>query len=176
MLDDRKFFYPVVPKELVDSEGGSPRESGFGPRRGVGPGRWNPIGPANSVKMDTNKPFVGEHSPLIVLGGEEPRGILQDGVVFEKGASYKGRIHLAGDPRAKVFVRVCWSDSGGNLKAATVVPIAEAGQLSSEFRRFDFALVADESGAARFEIVGTGSGWFKGGGGFSHANKQSVRV
>jgi len=161
MLDDRKFFYPVVPKELVDSEGGSPRESGFGPRRGVGPGRWNPIGPANSVKMDTNKPFVGEHSPLIVLGGEEPRGILQDGVVFEKGASYKGRIHLAGDPRAKVFVRVCWSDSGGNLKAATVVPIAEAGQLSSEFRRFDFALVADESGAARFEIVGTGSGWFK---------------
>src|ERR1035438_1991538 len=55
MLDDRKFFYPVAPAPPAGADSG---QGGFGAgrrgRRGVGPGRWNPIGPVESVVMDTN--------------------------------------------------------------------------------------------------------------------------
>jgi alpha-N-arabinofuranosidase len=49
MLDDRKFYYAVAPRQTDDS---SSNRRGFGGgRRGVGPGRWNPIGPIDSVVM-----------------------------------------------------------------------------------------------------------------------------
>ncbi len=49
MLDDRKFFYAVMPKP-EDSNAGERGPVGFGGgrRRGIGPGRWNPIGPVDS--------------------------------------------------------------------------------------------------------------------------------
>src|SRR3974390_2413309 len=62
MLDDRKFYYPVTPKPPGEPE---PSQRGGGRRRGIGPGRWNPVGPVDSVLMDTNNPFVGDHTPLI---------------------------------------------------------------------------------------------------------------
>ena len=74
MLDDRKFYYAVIPKPPEETNS-APRGGSFGGRRrGVGPGRWNPIGPVDSVVMDTNNPFVGDHTPLIKLAGSEPRG------------------------------------------------------------------------------------------------------
>jgi len=163
MLDDRKFYYPVAPKQPGEPETRTRVEGGFGAgrRRGVGPGRWNPIGPPESVVMDTNNPFVGEHSPLITLAGNEPRGISQEGVHFVKGATYNGRIHLAGTPQSRVFIRISWEDEKGDIKASTVVPVAESGQLKTNFRKFTFSFVATESGPGRFEIVGTGTGWLK---------------
>lgn len=163
MLDDRKFYYLVAPKQADEPGARARGEGGFGAgrRRGVGPGRWNPIGPPESVVMDTNNPFVGGHTPLITLAGNEPRGISQEGVNFVKGATYNGRIHLAGTPQSKVFIRVGWVDETGHTKASTVVPVVESGQLNANFRRFTFSFVATESGPGRFEIVGTGSGWVK---------------
>ena len=70
MFDDRKFYFPVGPKPAEDPDAGQ-RRGGFGGgrRRSVGPGRWNPVGPVDSVVMDKSNPFCGEHSPLIQLAG-----------------------------------------------------------------------------------------------------------
>ena len=156
MLDDRKFFYAVMPKP-EDSNAGERGPIGFGGgrRRGVGPGRWNPIGPVDSVMMDTNNPFVGDHTPLITLAGAEPRGIRQTGVAFVKGAAYQGRIQLAGDAKAKVPSVCVW----GTNTAATRQTVA-LGKLGGKFKQFTFSFKAEDSGPAQFEIVGTGTGSF----------------
>ena len=104
MLDDRKFYYDVTNRVAEDANAG--RRGGFGGfpgRRNVGPGRWNPIGPMDSVVMDTSHPFVGDHTPLIKLAGDEPRGIRQTGINFTQGAKYNGRIQLAGDSERESF-------------------------------------------------------------------------
>lgn len=105
MLDDRKFYYAVMPKPAEDPNAGQRAPGGFGPgrRRNVGPGRWNPIGPVDSVVMDTNRPFVGDHTPLLKLAGSEPRGIRQTGITFVQGAADNDRIRLAGDLTAKIY-------------------------------------------------------------------------
>src|ERR1700677_453263 len=88
MLDDRKFYYDVMPKPKEEPNLG--RRGGFPGRRNVGPGRWNPIGPLDSVVMDTTNPFVGDHTPLVILAGTEPRGIRQTDVNFVKDTKYDG--------------------------------------------------------------------------------------
>ena len=157
MLDDRKFYYAVQPKPAEDPNVGQRRFGGFGPgrRRNVGPGRWNPIGPADSVVMDTSNPFVGDHTPLIKLAGSEPRGIRQTGVNFTQGVTYNGRIQLAGDPGAKVSINIVW---GTNADA--VSQTVSLGDLSADYKKVMFSFKAEHSGAAQFEIVGTGTGAF----------------
>ncbi|MGP8198978.1 MAG: alpha-N-arabinofuranosidase [Limisphaerales bacterium] len=158
MLDDRKFYYAVAP---APANGAEVSRGGFGPgrRRGAGPGRWNPIGPVDSVVMDTNKPFVGDHTPLITLAGSEPRGIRQTGVNFTQGVIYNGRGQLAGDPTAKVSVRIVWGTNADAVSQA--VPL---GDLSADYKKLTFSFKAEHSGAAQFEIVGTGTGSFHVGG------------
>jgi alpha-N-arabinofuranosidase len=157
MLDDRKFYYAVQPKPAKDPSAGQRGPSGFGPgrRRNVGPGRWNPIGPADFVVMDTNQPFVGDHTPLISLAGSEPRGIRQTGVNFTEGVTYIGRIQLAGDPGAKVSINIVW---GTNTDA--VSQTVSLGDLGANYKTFTFSFQAEHSGAAQFEIVGTGTSSF----------------
>ena len=120
-----------------------------------GPGRWNPIGPVDSVVMDTNNPFVGDHTPLIMVAGDEPRGIRQTGVNFTQGTTYNGRIQLAGDSSAKVSINIVW---GTNADA--VRQTVSLGELSVDYKKFTFSFKAENSGAAQFEIVGTGIGSF----------------
>lgn len=131
MLDDRKFYYAVQPKPAEDPNVGQRGFGGFGPgrRRNVGPGRWNPIGPAGSVVMDTSNPFVGDHTPLIKLAGSEPRGIRQTGVNFTEGVTYTGRIQLAGDPTAKVAINIVWVTN-----ADAVRQVVSLGDLSAEYK------------------------------------------
>jgi len=159
MLDDRKFYFPVMLKPADDTNA-TPRGGGFGGgrRRSVGPGRWNPVGPVASVVMDTNEPFVGEHSPLIQLAGNEPRGIQQTGLNFIQGASYSGRIQLAGDPTAKVFISILWGTNADNRDVGLTIPTINP--LGKHYKQFAFTIVATQSGPARFEIVGTGTGSF----------------
>lgn len=157
MLDDRKFYYDVTNQPAERPGASQRRPGGFGPgrRRNVGPGRWNPIGPADSVVMDTRNPFVGDHTPLIRVADGEPCGIRQAGINFMEGTVYKGRIQLAGDPTVKVAVKIAWgTNSDGFFQ---VVPL---GNLGSDYKKFTFSFKAGKSGAARFEIVGTGTGSF----------------
>lgn len=157
MLEDRKFYYAVQLKPAEDpnaSQRGP--DGGPGRRRNVGPGRWNPIGPVDSVVMDTSNPFVGDHTPLIKLAGSEPRGIRQTGVNFTQSVIYNGRIQLAGDPGAKVSIHIVW---GTNADAVSqTVPL---GKLSADYQKITFSFQAEHSGAAQFEIAGTGTGSFR---------------
>jgi alpha-L-arabinofuranosidase len=153
MLDDRKFYYAVEPAPAGNPESGQ-RGSG-GRRRGIGPGRWNPIGPVDSVVMDTNNPFVGDQTPLIKLDGPEPRGIRQTGVNFVKGETYDGRIQLAGDPGARVSVSIVWGTNAG-----AITQTVQLGKLDRHYKKITFTFKAANSGAAQFEITGTGSGSF----------------
>ena len=156
MLDDRKFYFPVMLQPAEDTNA-TPRGGGFGGRRrGVGPGRWNPIGPVDSVLMDTNHPFVGEQSPWIELAGSEPRGIRQTGVNLIQGDTYDGRIQLAGDPTSRVSIQISWG-AGQEAIRQTI----SLGELSSRYKKHTFSFKAEKSGTAQFEIVGTGTGSFQ---------------
>ncbi|HEY9509859.1 MAG TPA: alpha-N-arabinofuranosidase, partial [Verrucomicrobiae bacterium] len=154
MLDDRKFFYAVAPKSASEPQPDR-RGLGGGRRRGVGAGRWNPVGPIDSVVMDTNHPFVGEHSPLIRLAGTEPRGIRQTGINFIKGETYKGHVQLSGNSSAKVVIKIVSSTND-------VAPqqIVSLGKVGRDYKQFTFSFKAESSGPAQFEIVGTGTGSF----------------
>ena len=102
MIDDRKFYY------TIDSKTAAPAAS-----RGRRPNPWRPIGPDESVTMDRERAYTGEHSPLIKLDGAAPRGIAQAGIVLRKGRAYSGRVVLAGDAGANVTVSLVWG-SGPN--------------------------------------------------------------
>ena len=158
MLDDRKFYYDVMLKPAEDPNANQRGPGGFGPgrRRNVGPGRWNPIGPVDSVVMDTSNPFVGDHTPLIQLAGDESRGVRQTGVNFVQGITYNGRIQLAGDPSAKVSINIVWGGTNADAVSQTI-PL---GDLSADYKKVTFSFKAEHSGAAQFEIIGTGTGSF----------------
>ena len=155
MLDDRKFFYPVGPAPASTPDAGRGRGGGPFGRRSIGPGRWNPIGPADSVTMDTKNPFAGDRTPLVKLAGSEPRGIRQTDINFVQGATYNGRVQLAGDPAAKVSVSIVWD--ANNPSARQTVAL---GPLTAGYKKFTFSFKAEKSGAAQLEISGAGSGSF----------------
>jgi len=157
LLEDRKFYYPVMLKPAEDPNAAQRGPGGNGPnrRRNVGPGRWNPIGPVDSVVMDTNNPFVGDHTPWVTLAGTEPRGIRQTGVNFIQDASYAGRIYLTGDAGASVAINLVW---GTNADA--VRQVVTLGPLGPDYQKYNFSFKAEHAGPAQFEITGTGTGSF----------------
>ena len=88
VLDDRKFFHAVDSKPLPAPPAGRRR-----PMSAMMMSRkWVPVGPDESVTMDTAAPYVGEHSPVVHLAGTSPRGIAQDGLPLDK-KGYTGRIY-----------------------------------------------------------------------------------
>ncbi len=155
MLDDRKFFYDVTNRVAEDPNATRRAFGGFPGRRNVGPGRWNPIGPMDSVVMDTSNPFVGDHTPLIQLAGDEPRGIRQTGINFTQGVEYQGRIQLAGDPGTRVSINIVWGTNADAVRQT--IPIGKPGK---SYKKFAFSFKAMKPGSAQFEIVGTGGGSF----------------
>jgi alpha-N-arabinofuranosidase len=147
MLTDRKFANPIT-----DAVAAPPTNAFF--RRFFGE-PFKPVGPAGTVAMDTVRPFVGKHSPRIKLGGSEPRGIQQSKLRLARGKTYEGRIHLAGDPGAKVVVRLLWGSGDGDSQAVTIQ------SLSPEYKKFPLKFTAAvDTEDARLEILGTGSGTF----------------
>jgi hypothetical protein len=65
MLTDRKFA-----RSVIDT---APPPPGFNAGR-VQLHCWKPLGPAAAVEMDNISPFVGDHSPRILLVPSEERG------------------------------------------------------------------------------------------------------
>jgi len=144
MLDDRKFYYPIDSKP-------SERK----PVRGRVANRWRPIGPDESVVMDSKEPYTGDHTPLIKLAGAEPRGIQQSGLALRKGKSYTGRVVLAGDPGARITVSLVW---GPNSTDRQVIPI---NGLARSYSKFPLKFTAGgDTDNGRIEIAGTGQGSF----------------
>ncbi len=145
MLDDRKFYYPITGQ----IETRSAARGRFGLRR------WNFIGPEESITMDTNAPYVGDHTLLVQLDDGGAHGIQQGGLAVRRGKAYTGRIVLAGDRGVKVAVSLVWGTNAMDRQTITM------GKLHSEYAKFPLNFTAQaDSENARLEIVGTGKGSF----------------
>jgi alpha-N-arabinofuranosidase len=144
LIDDRKFYY------AIDSKTAAPPAS-----RGRRPNPWRPIGPDESVTMDPQRAYTGEHSPLIKLDGASPRGIAQAGIMLRKGRAYSGRVVLAGDAGANVVVSLVWGPGPNDRQT---VPVKG---LQSGYAKFTQKFTAGaETDNGRIEIAGTGKGAF----------------
>ena len=151
MLDDRKFYYPVV--TAAKDVPPPPNPEG---RPGVTYRKWRPIGNDGAVEMDTSEPFVGKQSPKVVVQGKEVRGLGQSGIGIAAGKRYVGHLWLSGDPGVKVQVALVW----GKGRADRMVVALQAPRRGWQKAEFAFSPNTDASDA-RLEITGTGSGTFK---------------
>jgi alpha-L-arabinofuranosidase len=115
---------------------------------------FKPVGPEGTVEMDTQRPYVGKHSPRIKLDSSEPHGIRQSRLRIGRKA-YEGRVILAGDPGTKITVRLTWGAGASDSQAMTIP------SLTREYQKFPlkFSPAAD-SEEATLEILGTGTGVF----------------
>jgi alpha-N-arabinofuranosidase len=146
MLDDRKFYHPVV-SQMQTTNAVSGRR---GQLR-----RWTPIGPDEFVTMDTSHPYVGDHTPLVKLDESAARGIQQTGLVVRKGREYVGHVMLASDRGANVVVSLVW---GTNASSRQTIALKKPG---AAYEKVSLAFTAEEdSDNARLEIAGTGKGAF----------------
>jgi alpha-N-arabinofuranosidase len=142
MLDDRKFYYPIVVTESVPA------------RRGPAPARrWTAIGPITAISMDSARAFAGAHSPRITLDAAEPRGMRQAGLALERGKSYVGRVVLAAGGNARVTVTLAWGANLADRQTDTI------DVLSHDYvtNPLTFTAGADAEDA-QLEIAGTGDG------------------
>jgi alpha-N-arabinofuranosidase len=144
MIDDRKFYH------AIDSKAPAPA-----PVRGRRANSWRPIGPDETVGMDSEHAYTGQHSPRIQLGGAAPRGIAQAGIVLRNGWAYNGRVVLAGDTGANVTVSLIW---GSGPHDRQTIPIRG---LQAEYAKFPLKFTAGAgTDDGRIEISGTGQGAF----------------
>ena len=148
LLDDRKFYFPVT-----STDPPAPRRQSGNPMRQQ-LHKWRPVGPDNIVVMDHDQPFVGEHSPRILLDGATAHGISQRGFSLVSGKQYAGRIFLRGTPGTKVSISLSWGADANDKQTTTVT-------LTRDYKRFplSFRPKADSADAS-LEISGTGSGDF----------------
>jgi alpha-N-arabinofuranosidase len=147
MLDDRKFYFPINSHPPAE-----PSEPTW--RRTV-LRHWTPIGADEFVTMDTDRPYVGEHTPLVKLSSSEAHGIQQAGLAVRKGKSYTGRVVLAGAPGTTVKVSLIWGNAATDRQTVVI------SKVGSEYRKFPLTFRAQsDSDDARLEIVGGGTGSF----------------
>jgi alpha-N-arabinofuranosidase len=148
LLDDRKFYFPI--SSIDDQAPGRPQGNPM--RQQLR--KWRPVGPNEVVVMDTDQPFVGEHSPKIQLDASTPHGVRQSGFSLVGGKHYTGRIYLRGTPGTKVSVSLSWGSGANDKQVSSFV-------LTSQYKKFplNFTSKADTSTGA-LEITATGSGDF----------------
>lgn len=148
MLDDRKFYYPVVP-EGKDP----PLPTGVEGRPGFGYRKWRPLGSDDAVRMDERDPYVGAHGPRITLDPGQRRGIGQSGIALAGGREYSGYVVYQAPAGARVQATLAWGP-GPDQRQSLELPGATAGWQRAPVR---FRAGA-ESADARFEITATGNG------------------
>ena len=150
MIDDRKFF-DAITAEAPDPAG--PQRARRGGPFGGPPRRWTPVGPTESIALDAQHAFVGDHSPAIALRSTEPRGIRQTGLTLLRDHAYAGRIFLAGDPAAQVSVSLVWGTGATDRQTLTI------GKLTSAYARFPLTFQCPvDSDDGQIEITATGAG------------------
>lgn len=149
MIDDRKFYDPIT----AQGPAAQPRARRGGGFFGRQPRRWTLVGPADSITMDTRHAYVGDHSPAIVLGSNEPRGIRQTGLTLMRDKSYTGRIVLAGDPAAQVSVSLVWGNAATDRQTLAI------SKLTPAYAKFPLTFKSPVDAAnAQLEITATGPG------------------
>ena len=150
MLDDRKFYFPINSKVTPP-----PASTRRRPSFAMGLRKWRPVGPDEVVTMDTDQPFVGDHSPRIALDPSTPHGVQQSGIALVKGKKYVGRIYLRGTPGSTVKVSLIWGEGANDRQTITL------NSLTGEYKKFPLSFTAGaDADKGTFEIAGTGSGNF----------------
>lgn len=148
LLDDRKFYFPISSTDvpIPGRPPGNPMRQQLR--------KWRPVGPDEDVVMDTDQPFVGDHSPKIQLDASTPHGIRQAGFSLVNRKQYTGRIYLRGTPGSKVNVSLVWGSGDSDRQVTSLT-------LTSQYKKFplSFTSKADTSNAT-LEITGTGRGDF----------------
>jgi alpha-N-arabinofuranosidase len=76
--------------------------------------------------MDRNRLYTGEHTPLIKLAGNDPRGIQQGGLALRKSRAYSGRVVLAGEPGVAVTVSLVWGPGTGDRQTIPITGLRDA--------------------------------------------------
>jgi alpha-L-arabinofuranosidase len=150
MLDDRKFYYPVmvegrdpeIPRTVEDRPPAKFR-------------KWRPVGGDDAVTMDRRDPYVGTQSASVTVTSGAPRGFAQSGLGIAAGKDYVGHLRLSGDATAKVRVALVWG-AGPDKRQTVELPAPTADWTEVPFR-FTPPIASDD---ARFEITGTGRGRF----------------
>jgi alpha-N-arabinofuranosidase len=154
MLDDRKFYYPITAQAA--STAGAPGPAtrrGPGGRGGAPPRRWTPVGPPESITLDVQHAYVGDHSAAIALSATEPRGVRQSGLMLLQGKGYSGRVVLAGDPGAQVTVSLIWGNGPADRQSVSI------NNLAPDFAKFPLSFKSPvDANNARLEITAIGSG------------------
>jgi alpha-N-arabinofuranosidase len=150
MLDDRKFYFAIHPRRA-----GAAAAPVTGFARVFVLRKWRPVGPPGALSMDAREPFVGAHSPRIVLSGSEPRGIRQSGLALVAGKRYTGYIYLRGSRTARVSVTLRWGAGAARQRTARF------SGLGAHYRRFRFGFTAGASSTdAELAVTSTGHGSF----------------
>ncbi|HEX7028884.1 MAG TPA: alpha-N-arabinofuranosidase [Gammaproteobacteria bacterium] len=144
MLDDRKFYYPIVAKEPELKPGRFNRP----PSR-----RWTAVGPMDAIRMNREHAYSGEQSPDIALDPDEARGIRQAGLSVKAGKRYSGRAVLSAERRGQVEISLVWGK--GEDGRETIVKDLKPGEYRTY--RFEFTPGAATTDA-RLEITGRGKG------------------
>lgn len=145
MLEDRKLYYPIT-SQAPPATGQERR----GPVR-----RWTPIGPDESITMDSKHSYAGDHAAMVKLNGAEAHGFQQTGLAVRKGKFYTGRIVLAGDSGAKISVSLVWGSESHERQSISM------GKPRLAYSTFPLKFQAQaDSNDARLEIAGTGMGTF----------------
>ena len=148
MLDDRKFYYPIT--SHPPAEPAAPARMKRAALR-----HWTPVGGDEVVTMDTDRPYVGDHTPLVKLSRTEAHGIQQAGLAVRKGKSYTGRVVLAGAADTNVKASLVWGNAASDRQTVVI------DKIGPHHRKFSLSFRAQsDSDDARLEIVGTGAGAF----------------
>ena len=149
LLDDRKFYFAISSAD-PQTPAGVQNNTGRTRLR-----KWRPVGPDEALVMDTELPFVGDHSPRISLDAGIPHGIRQSDLSLISGKEYTGRIYLRGTSGSKVNVSLIWG-TGANDKQT----LSFAG-LTNEYKKFPIRFTSkSDTNNGTLEIAGTGQGNF----------------
>jgi alpha-N-arabinofuranosidase len=156
MLEDRKFYYPITDDfKPWGTKTDEYWKAGEFPVLIASP--WQVVGPSGTVKMNTTKPFVGDHDPVIQVKENAISGIRQGGMAIVEGRTYIGRVVLSAKNIKKIDVRI--SDEDGDMAGSH--NISEIENPDDSFQTYSFEFIARKSSAsASLEIVGSGEGSF----------------
>ncbi|WP_404422252.1 alpha-L-arabinofuranosidase C-terminal domain-containing protein [Nibricoccus sp. IMCC34717] len=133
MLEDRKFFYPITDTHAPYD---TTFAGDFPPLKGS---PWEQVGPAGSVTMRTEAPFVGDHTPRVAAGAGMRHGNLE----VEAGKAYVGYLWARSVGAGNATVRVAL---GRGSKAA------ELAVVPGDYQKLSFRLEATSSGRTELSL------------------------
>ena len=159
MLEDRKFYYPVdgeAPAWVMQFPRPISWEGDGYPYELLVRSPWMIIGDKKAVTMDRERPFTGEHTP-VVAATPQGDGLSQERLGLVRGRRYLARVVLAGVSEAgPVHVALTWGTGASDRESLAVK------RLTPEYESTTLTFTAQGStDNGRLEIVGYGQGAFR---------------